>query len=98
MNFGYDEFLRYTQEERDKWRLWFVTHPDAVEIDVQPGERHQTVGTLIDHIFLVERRPLRRLRGPPLDTKRGRSGRHAPPLFDYGASVRRELEQFVSAL
>jgi uncharacterized damage-inducible protein DinB len=26
------------------------------------------------------------------------SGRHAPPLFDYGASVRRELEQFAAEL
>jgi len=98
MNFGYDEFLRYTQEERDKWRLWFTAHPDAVEIDVQPGARYQTVGALIDHIFLVERRHLQRLRSTPLDTKTGLSGKHAPPLFDYGASVRRELEQFVSAL
>ena len=58
MNFRYEEFLRYTQEERDKWRLWFTAHPDAVEIDVQPGARYQTVGALIDHIFLVERRHL----------------------------------------
>jgi uncharacterized damage-inducible protein DinB len=26
------------------------------------------------------------------------SGRHAAPLFDYGASVRRELQQFVADL
>jgi len=98
MNFRYDEFLRYTQEERDKWRLWFAAHPEAVEVEVQPGARYQTVGALIDHIFLVERRHLQRLTGMPLDSKTGLSGKHAPPLFDYGASVRRELEQFVSAL
>ena len=34
----------------------------------------------------------------PLDTKTGLSGRHAPPLFDYGASVRREMEQFIRSL
>ena len=62
MNLTYAEFLRYTQEERDKWRTWFGAHPDA------------------------------------LDVKTGLSGRHAPPLFDYGASVRRELEQFVAQL
>ena len=32
------------------------------------------------------------------DDKTGLSGRHAPPLFDYGASVRRELEQFIADL
>jgi uncharacterized damage-inducible protein DinB len=28
----------------------------------------------------------------------GLTGNNAPPLFDYGASVRRELEQYVSDL
>jgi uncharacterized damage-inducible protein DinB len=98
MNLRFAELLRYTQEERDKWRGWFVAQPDAMECEVQPGGRYPTVGTLIDHIFLIERRHLQRLTGSPLDTRTGLSGKHAPPLFDYGASVRRELEQFVSQL
>lgn len=98
MNLAYVELLRYTQEERDKWRAWFVVHPDALDVEVQPGGRYPTVGSLIDHIFLVERRHLQRLTAAPLDTKTGLSGKHAPPLFDYGASVRRELEQYVAQL
>ena len=98
MDLRFSEFYRYTQEERGKWRAWFVTHPQAMDIEVQPGGRYATVGALIDHIFLVERRHLQRLRGAALDTKTGLSGLNAPPLFDYGASVRRELEQFVSEL
>ena len=98
MNLSYAELLRYTQEERDKWRAWFAAHPDATEIEMQPGGRYATVGGLIDHIFLVERRHLQRLTGTTPDNKTGLSGKHAPPLFDYGASVRRELEQFVSEL
>ena len=98
MNFTYAEFLRYTQEERDKWRTWFVAHPDALDVELQPGGRYPTVGSLVDHIFLVERRHLQRLTSAPLDTKTGLSGKHAPPLFDYGASVRRELEQYVAQL
>ena len=98
MELAFDELLRYTQEERDKWRSWFAAHPEATEIEVQPGGRYPTVGSLIDHIFLVERRHLQRLTGSPLDSKTGLSGRHAPPLFDYGASVRRELEQFAADL
>ena len=98
MNFEFAEFLRYTQEERDKWRRWFAEHPDAMDVEVQPGARFATVGALIDHIFLVERRHLQRLQQAPVDTSTGLSGRHAPPLFDYGASVRRELEQFASDL
>jgi uncharacterized damage-inducible protein DinB len=98
MQLAFTELQRYTQEERDKWRAWFTSHPDALETALQPGGRYATVGALIDHIFLVERRHLQRLTNAPLDTKTGLSGRHVPPLFDYGASVRRELEQFVSGL
>jgi uncharacterized damage-inducible protein DinB len=98
MHLTFDEFRRYTQEQRDTWRAWFVAHPDAMSIELQPGGRYPTVGSLIDHIFLVERRHLQRLRGAPLDSKTGLSGLNAPPLFDYGASVRRELEQFTASL
>ena len=98
MHIDFDEFARYTQEERDKWRGWFVMHPEAMEIELQPGGRYPSVGSMIDHIFLVERRHLQRLRGATLDTRTGLSGLNASPLFDYGASVRRELEQFVSEL
>ena len=98
MKIEFDELLRYTQEERDKWRAWFAAHPEALEIAAQPGGRFATVGALIDHIFIVERRHLQRLTDAPLDTTTGLSGHHAPPLFDYGASVRRELDQFVSGL
>ena len=98
MHLTFAELLRYTQEERDKWRTWFTAHPEALELEVQPGGRFATVGALIDHIFLVERRHLQRLRNTPVDTTTGLSGHHAPPLFDYGASVRRELDQSVSEL
>ena len=98
MQLEFVEFLRYTQEERDKWRAWFAAHPDSLDVEVQPGGRYPTVGSLIDHIFLVERRHLQRLRGTEPDTSTGLSGRHAPPLFDYGASVRRELDQLTPEL
>jgi uncharacterized damage-inducible protein DinB len=98
LTLSYDELLRYTSEERAKWRGWFNAHPDAIDAAVQPGGRLPTVGKLIDHIFLVERRHLQRLTGDPLSTETGLSGSNAPPLFDYGASVRREMQAFVDTL
>ena len=98
MELTVDEFVRYTNEEREKWRAWFTTHPEAMEIEVQPAGRYPTAGALVDHIFLVERRHLQRLTNVTPDDKTGLSGHHAPPLFDYGASVRREFEQFVADL
>ena len=94
----YDELLRYTLEERDKWRRFFSSHPQSMETPFQPGGRFSTVGKLIDHIFLVERRHVQRLRGEPLADRTGLTGNNAPPLFDYGASVRRELEQYAGEL
>jgi uncharacterized damage-inducible protein DinB len=94
----FDELVRYTNIEREKWRHWFGSHAAAVEAPVQPGGRLPTVGKLIDHIFLVERRHLQRLTSQPLSTTTGLTGNNAPPLFDYGASVRRELEQYVADL
>jgi uncharacterized damage-inducible protein DinB len=98
LTLGFDELLRYSDGERDKWRHFFVAHPQAVEIVVQPSSRFATVGQLIDHIFLVERRHLQRLRGEAVADRTGLTGNNAPPLFDYGASVRRELEQYVAEL
>ena len=98
MNISYDELLRYTAGEREKWRTWLASHPQAIEAPVQPGGRLPTVGKLIDHIVLVERRHLQRLTEQPLSTQTGLTGNNVAPLFDYGASVRRELEQYVATL
>ena len=98
LNLTYDELLRYTAEEREKWRRFFVAHPDAVGLAVQPDARFSTVGKLIDHIFLVERRCVQRLRGETPVDRTGLTGNNAAPLFDYGASVRRELEQYAGDL
>jgi uncharacterized damage-inducible protein DinB len=92
------ELMRYTSAEREKWRTWFAAHPEAMDAAVQPEGRLPTVGKLIDHIFLVERRHLQRLMAEPLSDSTGLTGRNAPPLFDYGSSVRRELEQFAGDL
>jgi uncharacterized damage-inducible protein DinB len=99
LGLAFDEFLRYTNDERDKWRQWLVAHPAAMESPVQPaGARHRTVGKLIDHMFLAERRHLQRLRDQRVDESTGLTANNAQPLFDYGASVRRELEQYVETL
>jgi uncharacterized damage-inducible protein DinB len=99
MTLAFDELLQYTSDEREKWRAWLRAHPSAMEVAVQPaGSRLPSVGKLIDHIFLVEQRHLQRLREEPLSNSTGLTANNAPPLFDYGASVRREPERFVEAL
>lgn len=94
----YGELLRYTEEERAKWRQFFGSQDHALDIALQTGGRFPTIGKLIDHIFLVEQRHLQRLRGEKLAEHTGLTGSNAAPLFDYGASVRRELDQLVATL
>jgi uncharacterized damage-inducible protein DinB len=93
LDLSYHELLQYTNDEREKWRRWLQRHPEAIDAALQPGGRLATVGKLIDHVFLVERRHLQQLTGDRLSESTGLTGNNAPPLFDYGASVRRELEQ-----
>jgi uncharacterized damage-inducible protein DinB len=98
LSLSFSELLHYTNDEREKWRGWFAANPAAIDATVQPGGRLPTVGKLIDHIFLVERRHLQRLTGDRPSESTGLTGNNAPPLFDYGASVRRELEKFAETL
>ena len=95
LTLAFEELLRYTDEERGKWRRFFTAHPAALELPLQRDARFNTIGKLVDHVFLVEQRHLQRLRDEPLATTTGLTGNNAPPLFDYGASIRRELEQYV---
>jgi uncharacterized damage-inducible protein DinB len=95
LTLSFEELLRYTDEERVKWRRFLTDHAAALELPLQNNQRFNTIGKLVDHIFLVERRHLQRLRGEALSNTTGLTGNNAAPLFDYGASVRRELDQFV---
>jgi len=47
-----DELLKYTAEERDRWRRWLSANPAGIDAAVQPGGRFPTVGRLIDHPWL----------------------------------------------
>src|SRR4051812_11957872 len=98
LSITFDEMMRYTNAERDKWRHWLGANLSALDAPVQPGGRLPTVGKLIDHVFLVERRHLQRLTSQPLSESTGLTGNNVSPLFDYGASVRRELDKYVADL
>ena len=91
-----DQLLDYSDHERRKWREWIAADPARLETVMQPGGRFPTIGALLDHLFLVERRHLARLEGgtppdatgvPPGDWKR---------LFDYADLVRADFRRYAS--
>ena len=93
-----DELLAWTAEERAKWLSWFKAHPAALDVVMQPGGRFQTVGSLIDHIFLVERRHTMRLLGKELPAATGIEAGDIDALWTYGDQGRKGVAAMVPSL
>jgi uncharacterized damage-inducible protein DinB len=93
---GFDELLAYSNHERGRWRQWIAADPRRMDLPFQPGGRFPTVGSLFDHIFLVERRHLCRLEGgtPPEST--GIRPQDWTALFEYADLVRADLAKYLA--
>lgn len=92
------ELLDYSDHERRKWQEWISASPGRLDIPFQAGGRFATIGSLFDHIFLVERRHLARLQGgtPPEST--GVKPGDWQALFEYAELVRADLRKYVADL
>jgi uncharacterized damage-inducible protein DinB len=93
-----DRLLAYSDHERAKWREWIAEDASRVAIPFQPGGRFPTIGSLFDHIFLVERRHLARLQGgtPPEST--GVPAGDWVALFNYAGLVRADMRHLVETM
>lgn len=93
------ELVDYSNGERKKWNRWLVDKPEAMSALAQRQGRFPTVGSLIDHIFLVERRHLQRLTGKtPLADETGVADTDVAGLFAFGNAVREDLVQYTRSL
>ena len=92
------ELLDFTDHERQKWREWIAAAPQRLDLPFQAGGRFPTVGSLFDHVFLVERRHLSRLEGgtPPDSTGVKQGDWNA--LFEYADLVRADLRRYLGDL
>ena len=93
-----DELMTWTAEERAKWLPWLKANPNALEVTVQPGGRFPTVGSLIDHIFLVEHRHTLRLQGRELPTESGVTPGDIDALYAYSARGRDGVIKYLPTL
>jgi uncharacterized damage-inducible protein DinB len=99
VHFTVEELLGYSDHERGKRRQWIAAEPPRLDIPFQTEtDRFPTIGSLFDHVFLVERRHLARLNGmtPPDNTGVAPSDWQA--LFNYGERVRTDLRRYVADL
>jgi len=100
LSLGIEELLGYTDGERTKWDDWFRAQgPAALQAAVQREGRFPTVWSLVDHIFLVEKRHTQRLKQEsPLTEQTGVTEPDAQALFAYGRAERSELAAVARAM
>jgi len=95
---GLAELLAYSDHERAKWRAWAEADPSRLSLPVQDGGRFPTIGSLLDHVFLVERRHLSRMEGATPPEATGVAASDVKGLFEYGDLVRADFTRFVNTL
>ena len=99
VSIAFEQLLDYSDHERHKWREWVAADPQRLDLQLQPpGSRFPTVGVLLDHMFLVERRHLSRLEGATPPDATGISAGDWKRLFDYADLVRADLRRYVADL
>ena len=90
--------LAYSDAERRKWREWIAADPARLNVVFQSGGRFPTIGALLDHMFLVERRHLARLEGATPPAATGVAPGDWQGLFEYADLVRADFRAYVEAL
>jgi uncharacterized damage-inducible protein DinB len=96
ISIAFEQLLDYSDHERRRWRDWVSADPQRLELAVQPGARFPTIGVLLDHIFLVERRHLSRLEGGTPPDATGIPPGDWKSLFDYADLVRADLRRYAA--
>lgn len=95
MHLSAQELLQYTDEERRRWEQWFRENGEDLLRMPITGDRENTIGALVLHIFGPELRYVQRVRGEPLTEYRDRPCHHIDELFGFGLETRKEMRSFV---
>ncbi len=90
--------MAYSDQERGKWRTWIEADPTRLTIPFQQGGRFPTVGSVLDHVFLIERRHLTRMQGGELPDKTGVHAGDWQGLLSYADAARADLRGYLGGL
>jgi len=98
MHLEYTDLISYTDWERRKWYDWFRRHEASV-LTMSAGPhgdgRFQTIGDLVRHIFMAEKRYVERLTGRPLTDMASIPSDSLEALFEFGQQSRRQFKELL---
>jgi len=91
----FSELLEYTRQETARWKDWFRSHPDALDIpcDIAGGK---TVRDLLFHIFVVELHFAHRILSLPKPDHNLLPRATLDELFGVSEEAAGKTEQFLS--
>jgi uncharacterized damage-inducible protein DinB len=93
---SFRELMARTDEETRRWEAWFrEAGPAALQVSLGEG-RWKTVGSLIYHVFMVERRYAERLLGQPVTPYADETPTELDEIFAQHGEARSRLERFVA--
>jgi len=92
---GFRDLMAWTDEETRKWEAWLRERPEALEVSLGEG-RWKTVGALIYHVFMVERRYAERLLDQPVTPYADETPTRLDDIFAHYPEARSRLERFVA--
>ena len=96
-NLSLTDLMDYTEWERQKRHEWMRQQSDQI-LKVSAGangDRFETVGDLVKHIFSAEKRYVERLSGKPMTDTASLPNDNLEALFQFGRESRNSLKEFV---
>jgi uncharacterized damage-inducible protein DinB len=94
---GLNDLIEYTDWEREKRYEWMRQQgAQVLKVSAGPhGDRFETVGDLVKHIFSAEKRYVDRLAGRPQADTAAVPNDNVDALFQFGRESRKSLREFV---
>ena len=90
---GFEELLRYEEEQTEQWRLLFAKRPHLLKLEASPKD---DVAGLLFHTFTAEYRSAQRLLGEPMTGDAEFKHGNVEELFAIAAEAHKKIRQYLA--
>ena len=99
VNLSLNDLMDYTDWERQKRHEWMRQQGDQIlKVSAGPnGDRFETVGDWVKHIFSAEKRYVERLSARPMTDTTSVRNDNIEALFQFGRESRNSLREFIDS-